>query len=369
MKYQPKKDAKIVLEDGTVFYGKAAGHIGTAFGEICYNTGMTGYQEVFTDPSYHGQLMVLTNVHIGNYGVHDAEVESDEVHITGLICRDFQTTFSRPRSEDSLQDYFEKHQIVAVTDVDTRALVSYVRDQGAMNVVISSDENLSVEELLAKVKEYPSMEGLSLAPKVSTKGTYTLGDENSDIRIAVMDYGVKKNILNCLADRGAFLKVFPYNTKIDEVKDFNPNGIFLSNGPGDPGAMTEEIEVVKQLVDLEKPLFGICLGHQLLALASGLTTYKMHNGHRGINHGVLNLESGKAEVTSQNHGFAVDGKSLDACQSVILTHKNLNDDSVEGIRRTDKNAFSVQYHPESNPGPHDSRYLFDQFINNIKQAK
>jgi carbamoyl-phosphate synthase small subunit len=367
MKYQQKDKAIIVLEDGTVFYGKSAGFKGTAFGEICYNTGMTGYQEVFTDPSYHGQLMVLTNVHIGNYGVLEEDTESDKIHITGLITRDFKQDFSRYRSEESLQAYFEKNKIVAVTDVDTRAIVSYVRDNGAMNVVISNEENANVEELLKQVKEYPSMEGLSLAPKVSTTEAYTIGDENSDIRIAVMDYGVKRNILNCMVERGAFLKVFPYNTKVDDVKAFNPDGVFLSNGPGDPGAMVDEIAEVKGLLNLDKPVFGICLGHQLLALASGLSTYKMHNGHRGINHGVINLETQKAEVTSQNHGFAVDPKSIEGASDIKLTHKNLNDESVEGIRRTDINAFSVQYHPEANPGPHDSRYLFDQFINNIKE--
>lgn len=366
MKYQSKEKAVIVLEDGTVFWGRAAGFTGTAFGEICYNTGMTGYQEVFTDPSYSGQLMVLTNVHIGNYGVEGNEVESDKIHITGLICRDFKTSFSRPRSEDSLQDYFESNKIVAVSDIDTRALVSYIRENGAMNVVISHDID-NVESLKEQVKEHPSMKGLSLAPKVSTKEAYTKGDENSDIRIAVMDYGVKNNILNCMSDRGAYLKVFPYNAKKSEIEAFNPNGIFLSNGPGDPSAMVNEIEEVKEFLNMGKPVFGICLGHQLLALASGLKTYKMHNGHRGINHGVLNLESNRAEVTSQNHGFAVDFDSLKDVPNVKLTHKNLNDDSVEGIRLTDRSAFSVQYHPEASPGPHDSRYLFDQFIENIKK--
>lgn len=365
MKYQSKEKAVIVLEDGTVFYGRAAGFNGTAFGEICYNTGMTGYQEVFTDPSYSGQLMVLTNVHIGNYGVEDNEVESDKIQITGLICRDFKDTFSRPRSESSLQEYFESNKIVAVSDIDTRALVSYIREKGAMNVVISHNID-DVEGLKEQVKAHPSMKGLSLAPKVSTTEIYTEGDENSDIRIAVMDYGVKKSILSCMTDRGAFLKVFPYNTPKSEIEAFNPNGIFLSNGPGDPSAMVNEIEVVKELLNMDKPVFGICLGHQLLALASGLKTYKMHNGHRGINHGVLNLESNRAEVTSQNHGFAVDFDSLKDVENVVLTHKNLNDDTVEGIRLTDRSAFSVQYHPEASPGPHDSRYLFDQFIENIK---
>ncbi|MGB1295451.1 MAG: glutamine-hydrolyzing carbamoyl-phosphate synthase small subunit [Flavobacteriales bacterium] len=365
MKYQAKDKAVIVLEDGTVFHGRSAGFKGTAFGEICYNTGMTGYQEVFTDPSYSGQLMVLTNVHVGNYGVENAEVESDKVHITGLICKDFKSSFSRKRSENSLQDYFEANKIVAVSDVDTRAIVSYVREKGAMNVVISNTES-DIDVLLERVKAHPSMNGLSLSPNVSTKETYTQGDENSDIRIAVMDYGVKRNILKCMTDRGAFLKVFPYNTKAEDIKAFNPNGIFLSNGPGDPSAMVNEIEEVKNLLDMNLPLFGICLGHQLLALANGLKTYKMHNGHRGINHGVLNLDSTRAEVTSQNHGFAVDPKSIEEVEHVVLSHKNLNDDSVEGIRLTNKNAFSVQYHPEAAPGPRDSRYLFDQFINNIK---
>ncbi|MGB0427778.1 MAG: glutamine-hydrolyzing carbamoyl-phosphate synthase small subunit [Flavobacteriales bacterium] len=363
MKYKAKDQAVIVLEDGTVFYGKAAGFSGIALGEICYNTGMTGYQEVFTDPSYSGQLMVLTNVHIGNYGVEHSEVESDNIHITGLICRDFQSSFSRPRSEDSLQDYFEANKIVAVSDIDTRALVSYIREKGAMNVCISHDCS-DIDALKAKAKAHPSMEGLSLAPVVSTKEVKTIGNPDAEIKIAVMDYGVKNSILTCMESRGAYLKIFPHTTKAEAIENFKPDGIFLSNGPGDPSVMHHEIEEVKKLQALNKPMFGICLGHQLLALANGLTTYKMHNGHRGINHGVLNLESQRAEVTSQNHGFAVSLDGFDE-EQLVLTHKNLNDETVEGFRLKNKSVFAVQYHPEASPGPHDSRYLFDQFFQNI----
>ncbi len=361
MKYQAKKDAIVLLKDGTVFFGKAGGAIGTATGEICYNTGMTGYQEVFTDPSYFGQMMVLTNAHIGNYGVKSDETESSSVKISGFICRDLNDHHSRPLADGSLQQYFEKENIVAVTNVDTRALVSHVRDNGAMNAIIST-ETTDIEVLRAKLDEVPSMEGLELSSHVSTKEAYYVGDTASEIKVAVLDLGVKNNILNCLVERGCYLKVFPHNTKMEEMEAWNPTGYFLSNGPGDPGVMTNVITEVENILNLDKPVFGICLGHQMMALASGLKTYKMHNGHRGINHGVINLDSNRAEVTSQNHGFAVSMEGLENSNNLILTHKNLNDDTVEGFRIKDKDCFSVQFHPESSPGPLDSRYLFDQFL-------
>ena len=365
MKYHKKRTAILLLEDGTIFHGKAAGAIGTATGELCFNTGMTGYQEVFTDPSYSGQLMITTNAHIGNYGTNPHEVESDEMKIEGLICKNFNKGFSRANADMELNDYFINQDKVVISDVDTRSLVKYIRDKGAMNAIISS-ETLDIEELKSKLSEVPSMEGLELSSSVSTKESYFVGDEDAEIRVAVLDLGVKRNILKCLTDRGCFLKVFPMNTSYEKMNDWNPNGFFLSNGPGDPSAMPEVIEQVKKITSDGKPVFGICLGHQSIALSEGILTYKMHNGHRGINHPVINLSTQKAEVTSQNHGFGVSKEDIEKNENVEVTHLNLNDDTIEGIRIKNKNCFSVQYHPESSPGPHDSRYLFDDFVNNIK---
>ena len=366
MKYKGKKESILLLEDGTIFYGKSAGAIGTASGELCFNTGMTGYQEVFTDPSYYGQLMITTNAHIGNYGVDNVEVESDGMKIAGLICKNFNSGYSRPRADMSLQEYFEKENKVVISDVDTRSLVKHIRDKGAMNAIISN-ENLQIDSLKEQLKVVPSMEGLELSSSVSTKESYFVGDENSDIKIAVLDLGVKKNILRCLTERGCYLKVFPMHSSYEEMKQWDPNGFFLSNGPGDPSAMPDVIEQVKKITSDGRAVFGICLGHQAIALSEGITTYKMHNGHRGINHPVQNLSTGKAEVTSQNHGFGISKKDIINNENVEITHINLNDETVEGIRLLNKNCFSVQYHPESSPGPHDSRYLFDEFVNNIKK--
>ncbi len=361
-----QKPAVLVLEDGTVHHGKAFGKIGTTAGEICFNTGMTGYQEVFTDPSYFGQIIIMNNVHIGNYGVKDDEVESDSVKIRGLIGRNLEEQYSRKMASSSLDQYMKDNNIVCIEGIDTRALVTHVRQAGAMNCIISS-EVLDVEELKTQLAKVPSMDGLELASQVSTKKPYTLGDESSPIRVAVMDYGTKKNILNCMVQRGAFVKVFPAKTPINEIKEFNPSGYFISNGPGDPAVMDYAISTVKEILKEDKPTFGICLGHQLLALANGIDTFKLHHGHRGLNHPVMNLVTGKCEVTTQNHGFGVDPESVKKATNVEVTHKNLNDDSIEGIRLKNKPAFSVQYHPESTPGPHDSRYLFDEFIDMIKE--
>jgi len=366
MKYLNKKEAILLLEDGTIFYGKSAGAKGTATGELCFNTGMTGYQEVFTDPSYYGQLMITTNAHIGNYGVYKEEVESDGMKIAGLICKNFNSGYSRPRADISLQEYFEKENKVVISDVDTRSLVKHIRDKGAMNAIISN-ENLQIDSLKEQLKVVPSMEGLELSSSVSTKESYFVGDEKSDIKIAVLDLGVKKNILRCLTDRGCYLKVFPMHSSYEEMKQWKPNGFFLSNGPGDPSAMPDVIEEVKKITNDGRAVFGICLGHQAIALSEGISTYKMHNGHRGINHPVKNLFTGQAEVTSQNHGFGISKKDITNNENVEITHINLNDETVEGIRLLNKNCFSVQYHPESSPGPHDSRYLFDEFVNNIKK--
>lgn len=361
MKQLEKVPAVVLLADGAFFYGYAAGKIGTTFGEICFNTGMTGYQEIFTDPSYFGQIMVTTNVHIGNYGILETESESNHVQIAGLVTRNFTNPYSRHLADSDLQDYLIRHGLVAITDVDTRAIVRHIRSKGAMNAVISS-ETLDLEVLKKRLSEVPSMEGLELASKVSTKQVYDMGEGDAPRKVAVLDYGAKRNILRSLAARGCQLQVFPHDATAEQVLAWQPDGIMLSNGPGDPGVMTEQIGVVRQLLDSGKPVFGICLGHQLLASAVGIKTFKMHNGHRGINHPVKNLLTGKSEITSQNHGFGVDPESVKQHPDVEITHINLNDNTIEGIRLKNRKAFSVQYHPEACPGPHDSRYLFDDFM-------
>ncbi len=360
-----KKSAILLLEDGTLFYGNAFGKIGTTTGEICFNTGMTGYQEVFTDPSYYGQVLIMNNVHIGNYGVKDIDVESDGVKVKGVIGRNLEEQYSRFEATGSLQAYFEEQHLVAIDNVDTRALVAHVRTQGAMNCIISSDIQ-DIELLKQQLKEVPSMDGLELASAVSTKESYYLGNPESEIRVAVLDCGIKRNILNCLVERGAYVKVHNAKTSFEELQAFKPNGYFISNGPGDPAPMDYAVKTVKQILAAEIPLFGICLGHQLLALANDIPTFKMHHGHRGLNHPVKNVISGKSEITTQNHGFGVDPLAVRASANVEITHLNLNDDSIEGIMVKGKPAFSVQYHPEATPGPHDSRYLFDEFIALIK---
>lgn len=368
MKYNNKEQAVLLLKDGTIFYGKSIGISGTTFGEIAFNTGTTGYQEIFTDPSYYGQIMVTTNAHIGNYGVNVNEVESDSVKISGLVCKNFSMNYSREDAEGSLYDYFEKQNLIVISDVDTRALVSYIRDNGAMNAIISTD-GTSIEELKAKLEQAPNMEGLDLASVVSTKEPYFFGDENATFKISALDLGIKTNILRNLAKRDCYIKVYPFNATFEELKSFNPDGYFLSNGPGDPDPLASAQEVARNILAENKPLFGICLGHQVIALANGISTYKMFNGHRGINHPVKNVISGKGEITSQNHGFAVNKEQLENHPDFELTHVHLNDGTVAGMRMKSKNCFSVQYHPEASPGPHDSSYLFDQFIENIKSSK
>ncbi|MDP2386474.1 MAG: glutamine-hydrolyzing carbamoyl-phosphate synthase small subunit [Bacteroidota bacterium] len=364
LKYQVKPKAILLLQDGKVFEGKAAGKIGTTTGEICFNTGMTGYQEIFTDPSYFGQIIVMANTHIGNYGVQKDEVESDSVKISGMICKKLNNGYSRKRADGSLQDYFTDAGIVAISDIDTRALVRYIRDKGAMNCIISSD-NYDVASLKAQLDKVPSMEGLELSSKVSTKQAYEVTNENPAYRVALMDFGAKKNIIRSLVERGCHVKVFPMKTKLEELMAFKPDGFMMSNGPGDPGVMKEEIALVKSIIDTNIPVFGICLGHQLIAESQGISTYKMHAGHRGINHPVKNLITGKSEITSQNHGFSVKAEDVKNNTNIEITHMNLNDNTIEGIRMKDKKVFCVQYHPESNPGPYDSRYLFDDFVKNM----
>jgi carbamoyl-phosphate synthase small subunit len=354
--------AILLLADGTVYRGKAAGKTGTTTGEICFNTGMTGYQEIFTDPSYKGQVLIATNVHIGNYGIKKTEVESDGIKIAGFICRNFNVSYSRQLADQSIQEYFEQEGLVAISDVDTRALVQHVRTQGAMNCIISSETD-DIEALKRQLAATPSMDGLELSSLVTTTEPYFVGREDAPHRVAVLDYGVKKNILRCFDERQCYLKVFPARTDFAALQAWNPDGYFLSNGPGDPAAMPYAVDTIKQILQTDKPLFGICLGQQLLAQAAGLPTYKLHHGHRGINHPVKNLQTGRSEITSQNHGFGVLESAVYDSPSVLeATHINLNDQTVEGIRLKNKPAFSVQYHPEAGPGPHDARYLFDQFV-------
>jgi len=368
MKYQAQRPALILLADGTIFYGNAVGNKeGTAFGEVCFNTGMTGYQEIFTDPSYFGQLMVTTNAHIGNYGATNSDTESTGVKISGLICRNFSYTYSRAEAEESLEEFLAENQLFAIANVDTRALVTHIRDHGAMNAVITTNVD-DINTLKTKLQEVPSMAGLELASKVSTKEAYYYGEETASYKVAALDIGIKENILRNFAKRDVYIKVFPYDTAYSEMKTWNPDGYFLSNGPGDPEPLENAIQVAKEILADNAPLFGICLGHQIIAIANGISTYKMHNGHRGINHPVKNMVTGKGEITSQNHGFAINREETENHPDIEITHVHLNDHTVAGMRLKNKNCFSVQYHPEASPGPHDASYLFDQFIENIQKV-
>lgn len=357
--------AILLLKDGTYFTGFACGKIGTATGEICFNTSMTGYQELFTDPSYFGQLLITTNVFVGNYGIKESESQSDNIQIAGLICREYNNNFSRKQADESVEDYFTRNNLVGVTGIDTRAVVKHVREKGAMNAIISS-ETTDIQELTKKLKDVPDMEGLELSSKVSTKSTYEVGDKNAKYKIAVLDLGVKKNILKSFTERDCFVKVFPAKTTYTEMQQFEPDGYFISNGPGDPAVMDYAVDTVKEILQAEKPLFGICLGNQILARAVDIPTYKLHHGHRGGNHPVKNRHTGKGEISAQNHGFAVNHEELEKSEKAKLTHFNLNDNTVEGLEILGKKAFSVQYHPEAAPGPHDSWYLFDQFMGMLK---
>lgn len=368
MKYLNKVPSVLLLADGTIFHGKSIGIKGIAFGEVCFNTGMTGYQEIFTDPSYFGQIMVAATTHIGNYGVNDNETEADKIMISGLVCRNFSFDPSRANSSGSLKQYFEKHNLVAISDVDTRALVSYIRDNGAMNAVICTD-GTPIDELKKQLAQVPDMQGLELSSKVSTKEPYYVGNPEAAYKISALDLGIKKNILRNLENRDCYIKVFPFDATYQDLKSFNPDGYFLSNGPGDPETLQGAQQVAKDLLDNDETVFGICLGHQVIALTNGIATYKMFNGHRGINHPVKNLLTGKGEITSQNHGFAVVREDLEKHPDFEITHEHINDGTVAGMRMKSKNCFSVQYHPEASPGPHDSSYLFDQFIENIKASK
>lgn len=360
------KKAYLLLEDGLLVEGIAIGKIGTSGGEICFNTGMTGYQEIYTDPSYFGQIVVNTTAHIGNYGTVDEEQESETPKISGLVVNDFSKEFSRKEAKDSLQQYLEKHGVVGIGGIDTRMLVRHIRSKGAMNAIISSV--LSPEELKEEIKKVPSMEGLELSSKVSATKSYFVGDVNATYKVAALDLGIKKSIAKNLASRDCYVQIFPAKTTFTEMEAWNPDGYFISNGPGDPAVTEYAVETVKQILDAGRPLFGICLGHQILAEASGISTYKMHHGHRGLNHPVKNILTGKGEMTSQNHGFAISEKDIENNDAIEVTHMHLNDNTIMGIRRKDKKAFSVQYHPEASPGPHDSRYLFDQFVEMLNKT-
>ncbi|MFM7683395.1 MAG: glutamine-hydrolyzing carbamoyl-phosphate synthase small subunit [Bacteroidota bacterium] len=364
-----EKAALLVLEDGTIFKGIAIGKIGITEGEIAFNTGMTGYQEVFTDPSYLGQILIMTTSHIGNYGTHPEEIESESIKIAGLVTKKFSNGYSRPSGNKSLQELMEENNTVGISDIDTRALVRHIRNKGAMNAIISS-EILDESALIERVKKVPSMSGMELSSKVSTKESYLVGNETDSFKVALIDFGVKKNIIRCLTERGCQVKVFPMDTSLHEMNSsFNPDGFMLSNGPGDPSAMPNSIRLVKEIVETKKPVFGICLGHQILGLSQGLKTEKMFNGHRGINHPIKNLKTGKGEITSQNHGFVISAESVESLSEINVTHVHLNDNTIAGIELKNKPVFSVQYHPEASAGPHDSRYLFDQFIDNMNHYK
>ena len=339
------------------FEGRSFGYQGETTGEVCFNTGMTGYQEILTDPSYCKQIVTMTSPHIGNYGINEEDIESENIQVAGFVIKEETMTPSNWRSTQSLGEYLKKNKIVGIKEIDTRSLTRHIRDKGAMNGIISSND-LNIQSLEKKLKKSPDMNGLDLAKDVTTQKKYKWPGKGQ-YKVAVIDFGIKKNILRLLSDAGCELTVFPASIKAEDILSFEPDGVFLSNGPGDPLAVTYGIGTVKKLLG-KVPLFGICLGHQILALALGASTFKLKFGHRGINHPVRNNEKNTVEITSQNHGFAVDLDSLPP--NVISTHINLNDNTSGGIRCTDIPAFSVQYHPESSPGPHDSRYLFNQFI-------
>lgn len=363
---QSPAPAKLALSDGTIVEGTAIGERGLTGGELCFNTSMTGYQEIMTDPSYHGQLMMMTYPHIGNYGASDIDMEADEPMVAGFIVRSFTRRHSNRQADESLDDFMRRFGLVGIAGVDTRALVRHIRDKGVMNAVISSEE-LDDEALLDRARDWPSMEGLELASRVTTESAYTFC-EGEGARIAVYDFGVKKNILRSFRKRGCTVRVVPGDTPLDDVLAWDPDGLFFSNGPGDPRAMPEAIDRVGRALDTGLPIFGICLGHQLMALAQDFDVYKMFVGHRGANHPVKNLKTERVEVTTQNHGFAVDEDSIDPAVADV-THVNLNDGTVEGLRFQTFTGLSLQYHPEASPGPHDSHYHFDTFMDMMQEER
>lgn len=368
MKYTKHEKAYLLMEDGLLLEGYAIGKKGTSGGEVCFNTGMTGYQEIYTDPSYYGQIVINTTAHIGNYGTYDPEQESNRAQIAGIVIDAFSEEYSRKTATESLQKYLEKNEIVGIAGIDTRKLVRHIRTQGAMNGIISSE--LSPDKLKEELKKVPDMKGLELSTKVTIEEPYVIGEENTEgFKVAVLDLGIKTSIIKNLLKRGCICKVFPAQTSFEEMEKWSPDGYFVSNGPGDPASTGYAVETVKKILESHKPFFGICLGHQLLALACGISTYKLHHGHRGLNHPVKNLLTGKCEITSQNHGFSITEEEVLNSDVVESTHLHLNDKTISGIKVKGKKAFSVQYHPESSPGPNDSKYLFDDFVELMKNNK
>ena len=356
---QKEKKAILYLEDGLFFKGKSLGPLGETSGEVCFNTGMTGYQEILTDPSYAKQMIVMCSPHIGNYGTNDSDVESSKVYASGFIVKNESLSPSNWRSNNSLDSFLRSNKVIGIQDIDTRALTVHIRDNGAMRGIIST-KDFDINSLKNKMKKVPSMEGLDLAKEVSRKKkTILCNVKNPKYKIAAIDYGMKSNIYDILLENYAEVSIFPASVNAKEILKYNPDGIFLSNGPGDPAAVSYSVNTVKELLGI-KPIFGICLGHQILALALDATTFKMKFGHRGINQPVKNLTTNKIEITSQNHGFAVNAESLKS--NIKVTHTHLNDDTIAGIACEDIQAYSVQYHPEASPGPHDSRYVFDNFF-------
>ena len=362
---QPKP-CKLALADGTVVTGVSIGSLGETGGELCFNTSMTGYQEVLTDPSYFGQIMMMTYPHIGNYGALDVDMEAPRPMVAGLAVRSFTYKYSNLLADEALEHFMTKHGLVGISGVDTRQLVRHIRTKGVMNAVISSID-LNDESLVEKARSWPSMEGLELASRVTTSESYDYCT-GPGARIAVYDFGVKQNILRSFKNHGCSVRVFPAEAPLDHVLAWSPDGIYISNCPGDPRVMDDAIEKTRMAMQADIPLFGICLGHQLMSLASGLEVYKMFVGHRGANQPVKNLKLGQVEITTQNHGFAVSADSIDEDVAEV-THVNLNDNTVEGLRFKKFVGLSVQYHPEASPGPHDSHYLFQEFLESIARVR
>ena len=354
--------AKLALANGTVFTGESFGATGESAGEVVFNTSMIGYQEILTDPSYCGQIVTMTYPHIGNYGINPEDVESSKPQVAGFVVREYSKFYSNFRATESLGDYLERNNVIGIESIDTRKLTRIIREVGAMNAIISTAD-LDDGSLVKKAREFPSMSGLDLAKVVTVRSPYSFsvnGKSGYKFKVVAYDYGIKTNILRKLHERGCDVTVVPASYPAEEVLALNPHGIFLSNGPGDPSAVSYAIDNIKKLIG-KKPIFGICLGHQILALAAGAKTFKMKFGHRGANHPVKNLLSETVEVTSHNHGFAVDPDTLPGQYEV--THIDLNDNILEGFRHKSLPVFCVQYHPEASPGPHDSDYLFDDFTN------